>query len=75
MGNFGIKIDLLKVKFSEILGEKLNPLSYNIKTLALKELIASNSLNKKSINELLISSIAGDWGLGNSNRKLHQQKL
>lgn len=52
-----------KVKFSEILGEKLNPLSYNIKTLALKELIASNSLNKKSINELLISSIAGDWGL------------
>ncbi len=49
-----------EVKLSDILGERLNPLSYNDKTLKIKELIDTSQLKKKTINEMLVSSIAGD---------------
>lgn len=52
-----------KVKCSDILGERLNPMSFNATTLALKELINSMDTQKAPLNSLLISSIAGDWGL------------
>lgn len=53
---------LFKVKLSDILGERLNPMSYNVKTLVIKEMIANSNLDKKTINEMLISSVSGDWG-------------
>ncbi len=52
-----------RVKISDIIGERLNPLSYNAKTMKIKELIASNRLSKKSINDMLVLSVAGDWGI------------
>lgn len=51
-----------KVKLSDILGERLNPMSYNVKTLAIKAMVANSRLDKKTINDMLISSVAGDWG-------------
>lgn len=51
------------VNFSDIIGERLNPFSYNIKTLTLKKMIESSALDKKRLSEMILSSISGDWGI------------
>ncbi len=54
------------VNISDIIGERLNPFSYNIKTLALKKMIEFSTLDKKRLNEMTLSSISGDWGIDES---------
>lgn len=52
-----------KVKASALIGARYNPFSYSAKTAILQELITSSLIKKKRVNEMLVLSSAGDWGI------------
>jgi len=52
-----------KVKASALIGGRYNPFSYSAKTAMLQELITSSPIKKKRVNEMLVLSSAGDWGI------------
>lgn len=53
---------IYKVKLSDIIGAQFNPVIHNPNTIALKRIQHSNTLPKKHLSEIVVSSIAGDWG-------------
>lgn len=55
-----------KVRISEMLGSRLDSRSYNAKTIALKEMIENYDGDKIKLRDVVLSSIAGDWGIDES---------
>lgn len=56
-----------KVKASALIGARHNPFSYSAKTAMLQELITSSLIKKKRVNEMLVLSSAGDWGIDDAD--------
>lgn len=52
-----------KVNISEMLGNMFDCRTYNAKTMALKEMINHYTGHKLKLRELVLQSIAGDWGV------------
>jgi len=52
-----------EVSIFDLIGERLDPISYNVKYKSLQKMIQNSPISKFRLKELIIQSVAGDWGL------------
>jgi type I restriction enzyme S subunit len=52
-----------KVNVMDLIGRRLDPISYNAKSKSLQKMITNSSLLKTPLKEMIIQSVSGDWGI------------
>ena len=51
------------VSIGDLIGGRLDPMSYNVKNMALQRMIQDSPFAKLQLKDLIIHSVAGDWGI------------